>query len=79
MVRDYLAIQGSGTPSERAFSSAGLTDHKCHNGLKPEMLAAIQTLKAAYRNGHISAHQQADEHVEDLQNFLEENYFGEDV
>ncbi|KAF5340528.1 hypothetical protein D9758_015833 [Tetrapyrgos nigripes] len=78
MARDYLAIQGSATPSERAFSSAGLTDHKCRNRLKPEMFAAIQTLKAAYRNGHISAHQQASEHVKDLQKALEEYYFEED-
>ncbi|KAF5344269.1 hypothetical protein D9758_012358 [Tetrapyrgos nigripes] len=62
MTRDYLAIQGSGTPSERAFSSAGLTDHKSRNRLKPEMFAATQTLKAAYHNGHISAHRQASEH-----------------
>ncbi|KAF5336641.1 hypothetical protein D9758_015942 [Tetrapyrgos nigripes] len=78
MARDYLAIQGSATPSERAFSSAGLTDHKSRNRLKPKMFAAIQTLKAAYRNGHISAHQQASEHVKDLQKALEEYYFGED-
>ncbi|KAF5353067.1 hypothetical protein D9758_008765 [Tetrapyrgos nigripes] len=78
MARDYLAIQGSATPSERAFSSAGLTDHKSRNRLKPEMFAAIQTLKAAYCNGHISAHQQASEHVKDLQKALEEYYFGED-
>ncbi|KAF5347686.1 hypothetical protein D9758_014861 [Tetrapyrgos nigripes] len=78
MAWDYLAIQGSGTLSERAFSSAGLTDHKSRNRLKPEMFAAIQTLKVAYRNGHISAHQQASEHAKDLQKALEEYYFGED-
>ncbi|KAF5364481.1 hypothetical protein D9758_010647 [Tetrapyrgos nigripes] len=78
MAQDYLAIQGSGTLSERAFSGVGLTNHKSRNRLKPEMFAAIQTLKAAYRNGHISAHQQASEHVKDLQKALEEYYFGED-
>ncbi|KAF5337972.1 hypothetical protein D9758_014315 [Tetrapyrgos nigripes] len=75
IARDYLAIQGSGTPSERTFSSAGLTDTK---RLKPEMFAALQILKAAYRNGHISADQQAAEHITDLRKTLEDYYFGDD-
>jgi len=55
MARDYLAIQGSATPSERAFSNASLTDGKQRNRLVPDMFEALQTLKSAYRNGHISA------------------------
>ncbi|KAF5319881.1 hypothetical protein D9758_017850 [Tetrapyrgos nigripes] len=78
MARDYLAIQGSATPSERAFSSAGLTDQKRRNRLSPATFSALQTLKAAYRNGHISAYQQAAEHIKDFMETLDEYYFGGD-
>jgi hypothetical protein len=66
MAHGYLAIQGSGTPSERAFSSAGLTDSKHRNRLKPEMFSALQILKGGYRSSHISAYQQAAIHVKDF-------------
>ena len=55
MARDYLPIQGSATPSERAFSSASLTDSKQRNRLAPDTFKALQVLKSAYRHGHISA------------------------
>ena len=57
MARDYLPIQGSSTPSERAFSSASLTDSdtKQRNRLAPDTFEALQNLKSAYRNGHLSA------------------------
>ena len=72
MARDYLAIQGSATPSERAFSSGGLTGTKLRNKLTATTFEALQLLKGAYRNGHISAVQQAEEHVFDLMTTLDE-------
>jgi hypothetical protein len=37
MARDYLAIQGSATPSEQAFSSGSITDQSQHNQLTPDI------------------------------------------
>ena len=53
--RDYLAIQGSSVPSERAFSSGALTGTLRRNRLLPESFEALQILKSAYKNGVISA------------------------
>ncbi|THV03564.1 hypothetical protein K435DRAFT_851686 [Dendrothele bispora CBS 962.96] len=50
---------------------------KRRNRLKPKIFSALQMLKAAYRNGHISADQQAAEHVMDLMKALDEYHFGE--
>lgn len=66
-MRDYLAIQGSATPSERAFSSGGITGCARRNRLKPKVFESLQLLKSAYRNGHISATTQAAQRVEDLE------------
>jgi hypothetical protein len=55
MARDYLAIQGSATPSERAFSGGGITGTPHRNCLTPDAFEALQLLKSAYRNGHIGA------------------------
>jgi hypothetical protein len=63
MARDYLAIQGSATPSERAFSSGGTTGTAKRNRLKPEVFEALQLLKSAYRNGHLAADKDANEHL----------------
>ncbi|KDR79674.1 hypothetical protein GALMADRAFT_40714, partial [Galerina marginata CBS 339.88] len=49
MARDYLAIQGSATPSERAFSSGGTTGTAKRNKLSVEAFEALQLLKSAYR------------------------------
>lgn len=46
---DYLAIQGSSVPCERAFSDAGLTDTKRRARLLPENFGAIQTVKGRYK------------------------------
>jgi hypothetical protein len=62
MARDYLAIQGSAVPSERAFSSGGLTATARRNRLSGEVFEALQILKSGYRNGHICASQQAEAH-----------------
>lgn len=64
MARDYLAIQGSATPSERAFSSGGLTGTSRRNRLAPEAFEALQLLKSAYRHGHISATSEAEQHLD---------------
>ena len=62
MVRDYLAIQGSATPSERAFSSGGTTGTAKRNRLMPEAFEGLQLLKSAYRNRHFSADNEAHKH-----------------
>ncbi|KAF5370432.1 hypothetical protein D9615_009740 [Tricholomella constricta] len=64
LARDYLAIQGSATPSERAFSSGGLTGVALRNRLTVEAFEALQLLKSAYRNGHIDAGSEAEKHLE---------------
>lgn len=53
MARDYLAIQGSAVPSERAFSGGGITDTERRNRLATATFEALQILKAAYSNGTI--------------------------
>jgi len=62
MARDYLAIQGSAAPSERAFSNASLTDTKHRNRLAPALFEGLQILKSAYRSGHLSASDAADKY-----------------
>ena len=62
MARDFLAVQGSATPSERAFSNASLTDTKRRNRISPSLFEALQILKSAYRNGHLSASDAADKY-----------------
>jgi hAT family C-terminal dimerisation region len=65
MARDYLAIQGSATPSERAFSSGGITGTARRSCLTVEMFEALQILKSAYRGGHIIAANDAEMQVTD--------------
>ena len=64
MARDYLAIQGSATPSERAFSSGGITGCTRRNRLQPTVFEGLQLLKSAYWNRHLSAGTQAACHAE---------------
>jgi len=66
MARDYLAIQGSATPAERAFSSGSLTGTKLRNSLSTDLFEALQLLKGVYRNSHISASAIAARHIEAL-------------
>jgi hypothetical protein len=66
IARDYLAIQGSATASERAFSSGGITGASRRGRLTTEIFEALQILKSAYRNGHISALCQASQHIDVL-------------
>ncbi len=68
MAHNYLAIQGSSVPSEWAFFSSGLTSTSLRNHLSLAIFEALQILKSAYRNGHISAAQEAKGHI---QSYLE--------
>jgi hypothetical protein len=60
ITKDYLAIQGSAVASERAFSSGGITGTARRSCLQPATFEALQLLKSAYRQGHISATVQAE-------------------
>jgi hypothetical protein len=60
IAKDYLAIQGSAVASEHAFSSGGITGTAQRNCLLPEVFEALQLLKSAYRQGHISARTHAE-------------------
>jgi hypothetical protein len=60
IAKDYLAIQGSAVASERAFSSGGITGTARRSCLQPATFEALQLLKSAYRQGHISATSQAE-------------------
>jgi hypothetical protein len=60
---EYLAIQGSSSPSECAFSQGALTDTKQRNRFSPAMFEALQILKSAYWNGHIKASEQSEAYI----------------
>ena len=66
MARDYLAIQGSSVPSERAFSSGGLTGTLLRNNLTPEAFEALQILKSGYKHGIMAAHEVQEHSSTDL-------------
>ena len=70
MARDYLPIQGSSTPSEHTFSNASLTDSKHRNRLAPDTFEALQILKSAYRNGHLSASAEAEKYYDSIMSVL---------
>jgi hypothetical protein len=78
MARDYLAIQGSVTPSECVFSSGGITGCSRRNKLQPKIFEGLQLLKSAYQNGHISATMQAGCHTENSITFIDSSSKGED-
>ena len=63
---DYLAIQGSATPSEHAFSSRCIMGCPRWSQLKPNIFEALQLLKSADWNGHISASTQVELHMEEF-------------
>ena len=73
MACDYLAIQGSATPSEQAFSSEGTTGTAKRNRLSAEAFEALQVLKSAYRNGHVGAHLEAQKHTIHLLDVFQTN------
>ena len=63
MAQDYLAIQGSATPSEQAFSGGGITGTPNRNHLSVASFEVLQLLKSVYRNGHITAADDAAKHL----------------
>ena len=66
IARDYLAIQGSSVPSERSFSSGGLTDTKSRNSLSLEIFEALQILKSCYKDGLINVDEEIVAHEQKL-------------
>ena len=52
--------------SERAFSGGGLTGTSYRNSLSVSSFEALQLLKSSYRNGHISASDDASKHLVDI-------------
>jgi hypothetical protein len=50
MALDYLPIQASAVPCERAFSSSAETDTKRRNRISPNLMEALQILKFSIRN-----------------------------
>ena len=65
IAQDYLAIQGLATPSERAFSSGGITGCAQRNRLQPAFFEGLQLLKSAYQNGHVSVGTQVVHHMKE--------------
>lgn len=55
MARDYLAVPGASTASERAFSSMRHIGTDFRNALGTKTFEALQVLKSGYKNGVISA------------------------
>jgi hypothetical protein len=66
MAKDYLAIQGSSVPSERAFSTAGLDKTLLRNRMRAELFEALQILKSAYKDGLISASEESEKFAQQL-------------
>jgi hypothetical protein len=50
MALDYLPIQASSVPCERAFSSSAETDTNRRNRISPNIMEALQILKYSIRN-----------------------------
>jgi hypothetical protein len=74
MACDYLAIQGSATPSERAFSGGGITGTANRNCLSVATFEALQILKSVYHNRHITAADDAGKHLDLFSDSLETRY-----
>ncbi|KIM78715.1 hypothetical protein PILCRDRAFT_56284, partial [Piloderma croceum F 1598] len=53
MALDYLPIQASAVPSERAFSSSAETDTKKRNRINPVLMEALQMLKYALKKARL--------------------------
>jgi hypothetical protein len=66
MAQDYLAIQGSSTAAEQAFSSGTLTGTKLRNRLSAKFFEVLQLLKSGYRNSYISTDKSTTNHMEVL-------------
>ncbi|KAG2064078.1 hypothetical protein BDR04DRAFT_1036226, partial [Suillus decipiens] len=66
IAHNYLPIQGSAVPSQCAFSSGGITPTLCRNALASSTFSALQLMKAAYCNGHLSAAMEAEGYAQIL-------------
>jgi hypothetical protein len=66
IAQDYLAIQGSATLSECAFSCGGITSSLHRGSLSTEIFEALQILKSVYCNGHVAAVDEAGKHIDVL-------------
>lgn len=66
IARDYLVIQGSSIPSKEAFSSGRITGTARRSRLTTEIFDALQILKSAHHNGHLTAAHQAAQHLNAL-------------
>jgi hypothetical protein len=53
MAQDYLAIQGSSVPCERAFSSSKHTDSYLHSWMSADLFGALQIAKSGIKNEHM--------------------------
>ncbi|OAX39014.1 hypothetical protein K503DRAFT_856299 [Rhizopogon vinicolor AM-OR11-026] len=74
-----LPIQGSAVPSEQAFSSGGITSTIRRNSLVPSTFSALQLLKAAYKNGHVSTISEAARQADLLANLSQDSQLLVDV
>lgn len=54
MALDYLPVQATSVPSERAFSSSGETDTAKRNRIKPSLMEALQILKYLLKRMRLS-------------------------
>ena len=54
MAMDYLPIQASAVPCERAFSSSSETDTKKRNRIKHKLFEALQILKFGLKRDVLS-------------------------
>ncbi|KAF5371762.1 hypothetical protein D9758_003566 [Tetrapyrgos nigripes] len=59
IAHDYLAIPASSSKSECHFSSAGLTDDPRRGRMGDGLFTALQCLKGAYKDGRLSAREEA--------------------
>ena len=62
MARDYLAIQGSLVASERAFSSAAISDDLQRNKTESKAFGNLQVLKFTYKTNFLNASDEAATH-----------------
>ncbi|KIL54933.1 hypothetical protein M378DRAFT_182369 [Amanita muscaria Koide BX008] len=66
MALDYLPIQASAVPCERAFSSASETDTKRRNRLHPTLMEALQILKFSLKQQRLDFMQGLETQEEDM-------------
>lgn len=63
MALDYLPVQATSVPCERAFSSSGETDTARRSRIKPELMEALQILKYLLKRDRLTFTQ----HLQDIE------------